>query len=249
MRISKAIQRPVRVLLFQPKFPVRSIPLGLAYLAAALEEEACDIQIINASAPYKHYTRASLLKDITTFEPHIFGITLSTPFVKQGYDFITSLSRLPALIVAGGPHPTIRPEEAIKHGADIAVIGEGEETIKELLQALMGNIDLEKVRGIVYRKNSEIIRTPAREPITDFDKLPMPDFSLVRYAKIVAYPVERIRGCGMDCEFCTVKGKPRCASVERLMKQITNIVDKPGCIDLLIRSEVLNAPYDFKIHI
>ena len=47
----------------------------------------------------------------------------------------------------------------------------------------------------------------------------IPDFSLVRYARIKIFPVERIRGCGMNCEFCTVKGKPRFASAERLLEQ------------------------------
>ncbi|MBD3427182.1 MAG: radical SAM protein [Candidatus Omnitrophica bacterium] len=128
--------------------------------------------------------------------------------------------------IAGGHHfvdETI--EEALSSGVDYIVIGEGEETIKELLRTLMKKGDLAKVQGIVYKQNGEIIRTPARKPITDFDRLPLPDFSLVRCAKIVVYPVGRIRGCGMDCEFCAVKGKPRCASVERLMEQITNVVE------------------------
>jgi radical SAM superfamily enzyme YgiQ (UPF0313 family) len=47
----------------------------------------------------------------------------------------------------------------------------------------------------------------------------------VRYAKIKVYPVERIRGCGMDCEFCTVKGKPRYAPPERLLEQISFLLE------------------------
>jgi len=78
---------------------------------------------------------------------------------------------------------------------------------------------------VQYLNNGEIICTPQREPLMDFDKFPLPDFSLVRYAKIKLYPVGRVRGCGMDCEFCTVKGKPRYASPERLLECMSILLE------------------------
>jgi radical SAM superfamily enzyme YgiQ (UPF0313 family) len=62
----------------------------------------------------------------------------------------------------------------------------------------------------------------------DFDHLPLPDFSLVRYANLKIYPVGRIRGCVMDCEFCSVKGKPRYASPEKLLETISLLVETRG---------------------
>jgi len=128
--------------------------------------------------------------------------------------------------IAGGQH-FIEDNivEALKSCVDYVVIGEGEETIKELLTAFEGKIPLRQVRGIAYLENNELVKTAQREPITDFDKLARPDFSLVRYAKIKLYPIGRVRGCGMDCEFCTVKGKPRYASVERLMEDISSLLE------------------------
>ena len=128
--------------------------------------------------------------------------------------------------IGGGQHfvgENIR--EALSSGVDYVVIGEGEETIRELLDALDGNRPVSSVNGIAYREDGKIIETPAREPITDFGRIPIPDFSLVRYARIGLYPVERIRGCGMNCEFCTVKGKPRQASPERLLEQISILLE------------------------
>jgi radical SAM superfamily enzyme YgiQ (UPF0313 family) len=128
--------------------------------------------------------------------------------------------------IAGGQHfveETI--PEALNSYIDYIVIGEGEETIIELLKALEEKQDKNTVQGIAYLENGKVVYTPRREAITDFDKLPLPDFSLVRYAKIKLYPVERIRGCGMDCEFCTVKGKPRYASPERLLERISFLVE------------------------
>ena len=128
--------------------------------------------------------------------------------------------------IVGGQHfveETIA--EALNSHVDYVVIGEGEETIKELLQVFEGRQDKSAVNGIAYLDNGKIVYTPKREQITDFDKLPLPDFSLVRYAKIKLYPIERIRGCGMDCEFCTVKGRPRYASAERMLERISFLVE------------------------
>ncbi|MFA5388803.1 MAG: radical SAM protein, partial [Candidatus Omnitrophota bacterium] len=130
------------------------------------------------------------------------------------------------ITIAGGQHfveDTI--PEALSSGVDYVVIGEGEDTIRELLLAIEHNRDASNIKGLAYIKDGKVFYTPPREAQVDFDKLPIPDFSLVRYAKISLYPVARIRGCGMDCEFCTVKGKPRYASPERLLEQISYLVE------------------------
>jgi radical SAM superfamily enzyme YgiQ (UPF0313 family) len=128
--------------------------------------------------------------------------------------------------IAGGQHfveDTI--PEALNSCIDYIVIGEGEEAIGELLSAIEGKQDVSGIEGIAYLSNGKVIYTPKRAPITDFNKLPLPNFSLVRYAKIKIYPVGRTRGCGMDCEFCTVKGKPRNASPERLLECISSLLE------------------------
>ncbi len=128
--------------------------------------------------------------------------------------------------VAGGQHFSgANIPDALSRGIDYVVTGEGEETIRELIEGLEGRRDIGGIRGIAYLKDGVCVRTPAREQLRDFDKLPLPDFGLVRYAKIKVYPVERIRGCGMDCEFCTVKGAPRAACPERLLEQVRVLVE------------------------
>jgi len=128
--------------------------------------------------------------------------------------------------IAGGQHfcaETI--PEALNSGIDYVVLGEGDLTVKELVQVLQAGGDVGTVKGIAYSREGRVVFTPPRNPVTNFEELPLPDFSLVRYAKIKIYPVSRIRGCGMNCEFCTVKGAPRCARPERLLEQISFIVE------------------------
>lgn len=211
----------------------RTTPLGPVCVATAVNKmEKWDAEIIDENNLRRYGPKAAsggadheFLQRLRPADVVGFygGLTSTIPRL---YEIARFYKQKGATTIAGGCHfvdETI--EEALSSGIDFIVIGEGEETTRELLQALAENREPENVKGIVYKKEGSVVRTPEREPVTDFDKLPLPDFSLVRYAKIIAYPVGRIRGCGMDCEFCTVKGRPRYATEERLMEQISNIVE------------------------
>lgn len=170
------------------------------------------------------------------------GLTSTIPRL---YELVKLYKQMGVTTIAGGQHFVgSNLAEALSSGIDYVVLGEGEETIQELLQAIesgqdprplsSGAHDLSQtppsvepnlIAGIAYLENGQVIRTPEREPVRDFDRFSFPDFSLVRYAKIRVYPVERIRGCPMHCEFCTVKGKPRAASAERLFENVRYLVE------------------------
>jgi len=151
------------------------------------------------------------------------GLTSTIPRLYQIARFYKDQG---VMTIAGGQHfVEENVNEALSCGIDYIVIGEGEETIKELLEAIQGRGNISRVKGIAYMSDGSIVYTSKREPLTDFDKLPLQDFSLVRYAKMSLYPVGRVRGCGMDCEFCTVKGKPRYAGPERLLEHISYLVE------------------------
>jgi len=171
---------------------------------------------------------------LTSTIPRLYA--LARFYKQQNGDVIT---------MAGGQHFVAETlAEALDSHIDYLVLGEGEETVKELLPALAAHQDISSIKGIAYRQGAEIVVTQKRGPICDFDKLPLPDFSLVRYAKIKVYPVERIRGCGMNCEFCTVKGRPRCAAVGRLLGQISNIVETQDARHFFIVDDLFGQQRD-----
>lgn len=131
--------------------------------------------------------------------------------------------------IAGGQHfvgENIRT--ALDNGVDYVVLGEGEHTIRELVNVLQEGNDPAEVAGLAFLRDGEVVHTPERKPITNFDALPLPDFDLLRYAKLKLFPVGWIRGCGMNCEFCTVKGTPRAARVERVVEQIASALEAHG---------------------
>jgi len=154
------------------------------------------------------------------------GLTSTIPRL---YEIAQRYKALGARTIAGGHHFVgDNIKDALRNGVDIVVIGEGEETITELLACFEAGTDLSDVRGIAFLKDGHVVRTPAREPLTDFDALPIPAFSVLRYARLRVFPVSGVRGCGMDCEFCSVKGRPRRASPERMLAQFASTYEKHG---------------------
>jgi radical SAM superfamily enzyme YgiQ (UPF0313 family) len=113
-----------------------------------------------------------------------------------------------ATAVMGGPHVTFTDEDTLRKfpGVDVIVRGEGEDTTRELIQALEKGESLEKVRGLTFRQNGKVRRTDNRPWIPDLNVLPVPDrtlFPISRYlAMRVPVSVLSSRGCPMDCSFC-----------------------------------------------
>ena len=151
------------------------------------------------------------------------GLSSTIPRLRELVSFYKDKG---VTVIAGGQHfvgDNIRV--ALEDGIDFVVIGEGDNTIQELLTVIREGREPDEVAGIAFMRNGQVIKTRERAPITDFNELPLPDFDLVRYANIKLYPVGWIRGCGMNCEFCTVKGRPRAAPVERVVEQIAALLE------------------------
>src|SRR5512136_23259 len=115
------------------------------------------------------------------------GLTSTIPRL---YDLARFYQERSIPTIAGGQHFVGENiADALNNGVDVVVRGEGEETIKELLRAFEGRLDKGGIAGIAYLEADRVFLTPERAPLTDFDKFPLPDFSLVRYAQIRIYPV------------------------------------------------------------
>ncbi|WP_440953308.1 TIGR04013 family B12-binding domain/radical SAM domain-containing protein [Methanococcoides sp. FTZ1] len=99
-----------------------------------------------------------------------------------------------SVYIAGGPHPSGSVEETLEH-FDYVVIGEGEETLPELVRALQAGNDPSDVRGIAYRREGNVVYTGKRDPV-DLDKYPCFDPEGIRA------PLEISRGCPWQCKYC-----------------------------------------------
>ncbi|WP_292381781.1 TIGR04013 family B12-binding domain/radical SAM domain-containing protein [Methanosarcina sp. UBA289] len=124
-----------------------------------------------------------------------------------------------SIFIAGGPHPSGSPEEALEY-FDYVVIGEGEETLPELVKAILGNGDPQKVPGIAYRdaETGKVIITPKR-PYADLDSYPCFNPEKLRA------PIEISRGCPWGCKYCQT---PRLFGREVRHRSIDSIVKNAG---------------------
>ncbi len=123
--------------------------------------------------------RDETLKDLYPLceDSDLIGISLMTVFFEKAVWITQNLkARLSKPILWGGAHPTSKPAESLKF-ADIACIGEGEESLLELVNRMTRGEAYSDVRGLWFRKNGELIRNPARRLETDLDRYPMPDIS------------------------------------------------------------------------
>jgi len=128
--------------------------------------------------------------------------------------------------IAGSWHAHYCPEETLKHNIDIVVHGAGDEIIQRILDNLQNKDQLKDIPGISFWDKGKIKRNnPERLGVLDLNKLPYPDFGLLRYAKMKTYPISRIRGCSMNCEFCSVREKPCWASPEYLFNTVKWLVE------------------------
>ena len=130
-----------------------------------------------------------------------------------------------AFTIGGGHHLDFLPEEALREGLDVVVHGEGEETACEVIKSWEQRSGFDSIPGISRLSRGQLTSTAARPPIRDFNQLPLPDFGLLRFARLRIFPINRTRGCGMNCEFCSVRGKARSASPERLMAQLSYLAE------------------------
>ena len=190
--------------------------LGLLMLAAAVRAAGHQPLLLDAGACGVSWDEA--LRRAVAFTPDVIGLTATTLEVAAAARFAEELRRqLPAArVVLGGPHVSAVPEETLRRFPifELAVIGEGEETLCELLATLAGAGDLGSVAGLVRRAGGELHATARRPYMVDLDQLPLPAWDLLdgfpqRFAppafktrQLPAASLVTSRGCPNRCIFC-----------------------------------------------
>jgi len=201
----------MRALLVNPFYPIDetpSPPLGLAFIAAALETAGVEVKIHDYVV--FPYSRDRLAAEIKTFRPTVLGLTA----VTMTFDAAAAVARDvkavdPAVVtVIGGPHVTFRAEATLNEHPelDVIVLGEGEETIVALIHALEKGTRWHTISGLVYRDGPEIVHTGHKPPGIDIDTLPLPARHLLplgRYRALnLSISMTTSRGCPFKCIFC-----------------------------------------------
>jgi magnesium-protoporphyrin IX monomethyl ester (oxidative) cyclase len=246
-------------------------PLGILYLASYLREysthevvilDCLDNQSVSKIENRKYWygiNYEQMIEKITAHLPDVIGITCM--FSKKKDDFLECIrvirNHFPtAKIVAGGTYPSLFPEEVIQTGlVDYCVIGEGEKTFLQLMDALKNEgtppADLD---GIAYMKNGDYVLKPKQNYIEELDSIPFPARDLINYEAYItrksvlhglglkrSASILTSRSCPNRCNFCSmyrVHGpRWRGRSATNVIAEIVYLVKEFGISNLFVMDD------------
>ena len=249
--------------LFKHTYSLDRYPLSLAYLAGAIRRETnWNVLAYNADFyPQSEAVKVSYLagigftnylnnlKDLSgriwkevkstiiEYKPNVIGISANS----QNFASACRVAKLAKeinkqiIVIVGGPYPSMVGSDALScSDIDMAVKGEGENTIVELLNSMEAQEEFSSIHGIIYRKDGQIIENSSREFIENLDVLSFPhenapellkDYD--RYLPTAFKNIFAIRGCPYNCFFCASRKiwsrKVRFRSPENVIREITGL--------------------------
>lgn len=207
----------MEIALLQPHTDNLEPPLSLAYLAGPLKKAGHGVRILDLQVPE---VRPEWEKRFVSHPVDLVGITSMTPQIHQAHEIAARVKAIrPGVPVAvGGAHPSLMPEQTLLEfpSFDLAVLGEGENTILEIADRLARreNPADESVQGIAYRAGGRVEITKRRPRIADLDSLPNPhdhyDFDYYLRHNSFSFTERSVsmivsRGCPYSCRFCATK--------------------------------------------
>lgn len=209
---------------------------GIAYLSAYLKAKLPGIGISISYASDSDIPGA-----IRAIGPHLIGITsTSRRFLKLKSVAETLKNRLNLPMLWGGVHLSLAPQD-LPECADIGVIGEGEETLLELLNNFgpEGFQNLSAIKGIVYRDRGKLVINEKRPAMPNLDDLPFPDTKLLRidWASQQRAVIITSRGCPFKCRFCASSvfwDRARLHSAAYVVEEIRQLVKRDHVKEILI---------------
>ncbi|HEY4761177.1 MAG TPA: radical SAM protein [Thermoguttaceae bacterium] len=253
----------MRILLINPPWVIRNRknvwrsvasimpPLGVAWLAAVLERDGHDVAILDA-----HAERIDMDDVITWIREQdgfeLVGLTATTPLIGNALEIARRVKREwpHTVVVLGGVHPTVLPNEVLGEPAvDLVVRGEGENTLCEIAAGK----PWETIQGLSYRREELIIHNPDRELIRDLDSLPLPAYHLLPMSKYrpaagaakrtPATSVLATRGCPGRCTFCyRIFGNSlRFRSGEKVAQEVKLLQDRYGIREVCFYDDTFTA--------
>ena len=232
-------------------------PLGVLYLASYLrEQQGHETSLVDMKVHGLQTGEAA--RRILAQKPDVVGIssiTLDSGVMAELAAAIKAASPETA-IVCGGPHPTAYCDETIADpNVDYVVLGEGEQTLAELLARLDGGNEPDGIPGLVYRRGDDVVRSDSRIDLAAIDSLPLPAWDLIRmpdywdaprvafiYAKREYMVITSSRGCPFGCAYChkTLGRKWRPRAPEKVVDEIETLTREHGVREIVFVDDMTN---------
>ncbi len=184
---------------------------AIEILSSYMKREGINVSMIHLNWEYAvrpdDYDKIN--QQIKEFGPDIIGITSTTFQYPVSCKVAANIkeSGWKGLLILGGIHATISPDDLAESPFDAFAIGEGELTLTKLMSKYIHGEDITDIRGINIKSNGKIIKNPYPEVLEDLDVLPLRDYEIINAKKILElskgwFSISFSRGCPYACKFC-----------------------------------------------
>lgn len=191
-------------------------PLGLGYVASSLKRSGHQVVIVDCDAETNSWQKLKTI--VAELDPDLVGFYTMTWTFRQAMEILKSIKELKPDIksVIGGPNVSSFPKFSLEiSDFDFAVVGEGEVTAVELVEALENNGEFDEIKGLIYKEKGKIIKNPPRQFNEDIDSISFPaweELPIRSYYDIFTQKRNFItmmasRGCPFNCTFCDRKNR------------------------------------------
>jgi hypothetical protein len=246
-------------------YPWPVIPFGLCYVASSLERRGGhDVQFLDLC--FEQDPAAAIAKSVARFRPGLVGLTIRNIDNGAGYEPVFLVDRVRDEVVAplravfggpvviGGPAVGINAAEILERlGLDLAIRGDGEDALLELVTRLAAGAPLDGIPGLVRRVEGVVVTDAAPRQRPDLDALPWPD--IPRYVDVAAYraygspmQVQTKRGCEQRCTYCTYRGIEGCRyrlrDPEAVADEVLDLYARTGVVDFELTDSTFNLPIE-----
>lgn len=225
---------------------------GLGWLAASLDEAGHGVRVLDfVNRPLMPFdeTAEFLKKNVLQLKPDLVGFCIHSITLEITIRLVKSLiSYFSGPIIIGGPQMAFEHKNIFKKipEAHFSVLGEAEETLPELLDALeKGKTVFEEIDGLIWRKSDKIIENKPRQQLMDIDKLPYPNYKKHFSLKKIGspYSIMTTRGCPYSCVFCNshMSGKRwRKRNLNNVIEELKNAIHTYGIKEFMVQEPVFN---------
>ena len=224
-------------------------PLGMVYLAALLRDKGYEASFIDANI--LNLGKEEIIKKLNKLKPDYVLYNTITDNLQDTISWIKEIKKeYDKPVIVGGPHMEIYPRETLTHECiDYGVVGDGWETLPELLNALEHIKDLAKVKGLVFREGGTVILTEERPKTVSLEDVPFPARDLLpneKYDTVLskARPITIMitaLGCPFKCTYCCTDTNLRARSAEHIVAEVEECINKYGIKEIEFYDETFTV--------
>lgn len=244
------------------KHPWPVIPFGLLYVATSLEKHGNNVRFLDLCFSGK--CEDEIAETISDFVPDVIGISIRNIDDTGGYNVHFLLKDVKSdvvdpckknftgPIVIGGPSVGISGSEMLSYfGLEYAIRGDGEAVMPEFVARVESKQTLKGLKGLIIRRDNQIIQDDEPYRIKDLDSLPFPEplhfLNLDQYRRFGSpIHIQTKRGCALRCSYCTynkIEGKIyRLRTPKLVADEIEILVKKTGINHVEFTDSIFNIP-------